>query len=114
LNALYWQIGPDRLSCIPWSRFPIFIASCAAIAWCAAAWWRGAAMARLGSCFVFYGMIAPQGTFVYLHLTTLDTFPRTPALVLSVVLAVVPVLVLGAPSLFARLTEREPSPVRSA
>jgi hypothetical protein len=31
-----------------------------------------------------------------------------------VVLAVVPVLVLGAPSLFARLTEREPSPVRSA
>jgi hypothetical protein len=107
LNALYWQIGPDRLSYIPWSRFPIFVASCAALAWCAAAWWRGAAMARLGSCFVFYGLIAPQGTFVYLHLTTLDAFPRRPALVLSVVLAVVPALVLGAPSVFARLTERE-------
>jgi hypothetical protein len=106
-NAIYREIAPGFLSIIPWSRIPIILASCAALGWCVVAWWRGAAMARLGSCFVFYGLIAPQGTFLYWHLTGFGLLPRLPALVLSLVLAVAPALALGAPSVFARLTERE-------
>jgi hypothetical protein len=45
-NAVYLEIEPGRLSIIPWSRIPIFVASSAALVWCAAAWWRGAALAR--------------------------------------------------------------------
>ena len=106
-NALYLEIAPDRFSIIPWSRFPIFLASCAALGWCATAWWRGAAMARLGSCFIFYGLIAPQGTFLYLHLTDFALLTRLPALVLSLGLAIGPALALGAPSVLVRFTERE-------
>jgi hypothetical protein len=106
-NAIYLEIGPDRFSIIPWSRIPIFVASCAALTWCAAAWWRGAVLARLGSFFIFYGLIAPQGSFLYVHLTDFGVLPRAPALVLSVALALVPALVLGAPSVLAHTTERE-------
>jgi hypothetical protein len=106
-NAVYLEIGPGRFSIIPWSRIPIFIASCAALSWCAAAWWRGAALARLGSFFIFYGLIAPQGSFLYVHLTDFGMLPRPLALVLSVVLALLPALILGAPSVLARITEQE-------
>ena len=106
-NAVYLEIGPGRFSIIPWSRIPIFVASCAALTWCAAAWWRGAALARLGSFFIFYGLIAPQGSFLYVHLTDFGVLPRTLAVVLSAVLALGPALILGAPSVIARITEQE-------
>jgi hypothetical protein len=106
-NAVYLEIAPGRFSIIPWSRIPIFFASCAALVWCVAAWWRGAALARLGSFFIFYGLIAPQGSFLYVHLTDFGVLGRTPALALSVVLAIVPALILGAPSVLARTTEQE-------
>ena len=106
-NAVYRETAPGFFAIIPWSRIPILLASCAALVWCAAAWWRGVAMARLGSCFVFYGLIAPQGTFLYLHLTDFGVLPRLPALAVSIVLVVAPALALGAPSVFAGLSERE-------
>jgi hypothetical protein len=106
-NAVYLEIGPGRFSIIPWSRIPIFVATCAALTWCAAAWWRGAALARLGSFFIFYGLIAPQGSFLYVHLTDFGVLPRPLALALSVVLALVPALALGSPSVLARITEQE-------
>jgi hypothetical protein len=106
-NAIYMEIGPDRFSIIPWSRVPIFVASCAALTWCAAASWRRAALARLGSFFIFYGLIAPQGTFLYVHMTDFGVLPRPLALVLSVGLALGPAFILGAPSAFAGITEQE-------
>ena len=106
-NAIYLEIAPGRFSIIPWSRIPIFVASCAALVWCTAAWWRGAVLARLGSFFIFYGLLAPQGSFLYVHLTDFGVLGRAPALALSVVLAIVPALVLGAPSVLARTTEQE-------
>jgi len=106
-NAVYLELSPGRFSIVPWSRIPIFVASCAALVWCATAWWRGIALARLGSFFIFYGLIAPQGSFLYVHLTDFDVLPRVPALVLSIVLALVPALILGAPSAFARITSQE-------